>query len=171
VFAVRFHGRGGQGVVTAAELLASAAFSEDRYAQAFPSFGLERMGAPVMSFCRIDDRPIRTHEPVSEPGDRLGQDPASANRSSRTSSAYSLSAPLLPAGGVNPMDKPFAITLDPGSSRANHTGAWRTERPVYVSLLPPCNNACPVGENIQQWLYHAEEGGLPACRPPTTSPA
>ena len=60
------------------------------------------------------------------------------------------------------MDKPFAITLDPGSSRANHTGAWRTERPVYVSLLPPCNNACPAGENIQQWLYHAEEGGLPA---------
>jgi len=56
------------------------------------------------------------------------------------------------------MDKPFAITLDVGSSRANHTGAWRTERPVYVDLLPPCNNACPSGENIQQWLYDAEEG-------------
>lgn len=60
------------------------------------------------------------------------------------------------------MDKPFAITLNPGSSRANHTGAWRTERPVYVSGLPPCNDACPAGENIQQWLYHAEEGGLEA---------
>jgi NADPH-dependent glutamate synthase beta subunit-like oxidoreductase len=60
------------------------------------------------------------------------------------------------------MDKPFAITLDPGSSRANHTGTWRTERPEYVSLLPPCNHACPAGENIQQWLYHAEEGGLDA---------
>jgi NADPH-dependent glutamate synthase beta subunit-like oxidoreductase len=60
------------------------------------------------------------------------------------------------------MDRPFAITLDPGSSRANHTGAWRTERPVYVSLLPPCNNACPAGENIQQWLYNAEAGGLEA---------
>jgi 2-oxoacid:acceptor oxidoreductase delta subunit (pyruvate/2-ketoisovalerate family) len=56
------------------------------------------------------------------------------------------------------MDKPFAITLDIGSSRANHTGAWRTERPVYVHNLPPCNNACPAGENIQQWLYDAEEG-------------
>jgi 2-oxoacid:acceptor oxidoreductase delta subunit (pyruvate/2-ketoisovalerate family) len=56
------------------------------------------------------------------------------------------------------MSKPFAITLDVGSSRANHTGAWRTERPAYVDLLPPCNNACPAGENIQQWLYHAEEG-------------
>lgn len=53
---VRIHGRGGQGVVTAAELLALAAFDEGRYAQAFPSFGSERMGAPVMSFCRIDDQ-------------------------------------------------------------------------------------------------------------------
>ncbi len=57
------------------------------------------------------------------------------------------------------VDKPFAITLDVGSSRANHTGAWRTERPAYVHNLPPCNNACPSGENIQQWLYDAEEGG------------
>src|SRR5690348_16619040 len=56
------------------------------------------------------------------------------------------------------MRKPFAITLDVGSSRANHTGAWRTERPVYVHNLPPCNNACLAGENIQQWLYDAEEG-------------
>jgi 2-oxoacid:acceptor oxidoreductase delta subunit (pyruvate/2-ketoisovalerate family) len=56
-------------------------------------------------------------------------------------------------------DKPFAITLDPGSSLANKTGSWRTERPVYVDLLPPCNHACPAGENIQQWLYHAEDGG------------
>jgi NADPH-dependent glutamate synthase beta subunit-like oxidoreductase len=56
------------------------------------------------------------------------------------------------------MSKPFAITLDVGSSRANHTGAWRTERPVYVHNLPPCNSTCPAGENIQQWLYDAEEG-------------
>ncbi len=75
MFAVRFHGRGGQGVVTAAELLAFAAFSEDRYAQAFPSFGSERMGAPVTSFCRIDDKPIRTHEPVTDPDALLIQDP------------------------------------------------------------------------------------------------
>ena len=74
MFQVRFHGRGGQGVVTAAELLASAAFGEDRHAQAFPSFGSERMGAPVMSFCRIDDKPIRTREPVTEP-DALIQAP------------------------------------------------------------------------------------------------
>ena len=56
------------------------------------------------------------------------------------------------------MRKPFAITLDPGSSLANHTGSWRTERPVYVDRLPPCNNACPAGEDIQGWLYYAESG-------------
>ncbi|HYM44576.1 MAG TPA: NAD(P)-binding protein [Solirubrobacteraceae bacterium] len=56
------------------------------------------------------------------------------------------------------MEKPFAITLDVGSSLANKTGAWRDERPVYVDRLPPCNAACPAGEDIQGWLYHAEEG-------------
>jgi NADPH-dependent glutamate synthase beta subunit-like oxidoreductase len=56
------------------------------------------------------------------------------------------------------MDKPFAITLDPGSSLANRTGSWRTVRPVYVDRLPPCNHACPAGENIQGWLFHAESG-------------
>jgi 2-oxoacid:acceptor oxidoreductase delta subunit (pyruvate/2-ketoisovalerate family) len=57
------------------------------------------------------------------------------------------------------MQKPFAITLDVGSSRANKTGSWRTERPVYVDRMPPCNQACPAGENIQAWLYEAEAGG------------
>jgi 2-oxoacid:acceptor oxidoreductase delta subunit (pyruvate/2-ketoisovalerate family) len=56
------------------------------------------------------------------------------------------------------MNKPFAITLDVGTSLANKTGSWRTEKPVYVDRLPPCNNACPAGENCQQWLYHAESG-------------
>jgi 2-oxoacid:acceptor oxidoreductase delta subunit (pyruvate/2-ketoisovalerate family) len=56
------------------------------------------------------------------------------------------------------MDRPFAITLDAGSSLANRTGSWRTERPVYVDRLPPCNNECPAGEDIQSWLYHAESG-------------
>ncbi|MBD3689649.1 NAD(P)-binding protein [Nanchangia anserum] len=53
---------------------------------------------------------------------------------------------------------PWAISLEVGSSLANETGSWRTERPVYVDLLPPCNKACPAGENVQQWLFHAEEG-------------
>lgn len=67
MFQVRIHGRGGQGVVTAAEMLSVAAFNEGRYAQAFPSFGSERTGAPVVTFCRIDDREIRLREPVVEP--------------------------------------------------------------------------------------------------------
>jgi NADPH-dependent glutamate synthase beta subunit-like oxidoreductase len=54
--------------------------------------------------------------------------------------------------------KPFAITLDVGSSLLNKTGSWRTERPVYLDRLPPCNHACPAGENIQHWLFLAEEG-------------
>jgi pyruvate ferredoxin oxidoreductase gamma subunit len=75
VFEVRFHGRGGQGVVTAAELLSIAAFTEGRHAQAFPSFGSERMGAPVESYCRVDDREIRLREPVAEPDALVIQDP------------------------------------------------------------------------------------------------
>ena len=61
------------------------------------------------------------------------------------------------------METPFAITLDVGSSRANHTGSWRVERPVYVDRLPPCNDACPAGENIQGWLYEAESGNYEAA--------
>jgi 2-oxoacid:acceptor oxidoreductase delta subunit (pyruvate/2-ketoisovalerate family) len=56
------------------------------------------------------------------------------------------------------MEHPFAISLDVGTSLANHTGSWRTSRPLYVDRLPPCNNACPAGENIQAWLSHAESG-------------
>jgi len=58
---------------------------------------------------------------------------------------------------------PFAITLDPGTSLANQTGTWRSLRPNYVDRLPPCNNACPAGENIQKWLFHAEEGDYEAA--------
>ena len=71
---VRIHGRGGQGVVTAAELLSVAAFTEGQHAQAFPSFGSERTGAPVVSFCRIADRPIRTREPIAAPDALIIQD-------------------------------------------------------------------------------------------------
>ena len=75
MFQVRIHGRGGQGVVSAAEMLSVAAFDEGRFAQAFPSFGSERMGAPVMAFCRIDSREIRLREPVVEPDALIIQDP------------------------------------------------------------------------------------------------
>lgn len=61
------------------------------------------------------------------------------------------------------MKHPYAIALDVGSSKANHTGSWRTERPVYVDRLPPCNAACPAGEDIQGWLFHAESGDYEAA--------
>ncbi len=72
---VRIHGRGGQGVVTAAEMLSVAAFEQGRHAQAFPSFGSERTGAPVVAFCRIDDKDIRLREPIVEPDVLIVQDP------------------------------------------------------------------------------------------------
>lgn len=75
MFQVRIHGRGGQGVVTAAELLSVAAFEEGKFSQAFPSFGSERMGAPVMAFTRISDKPIRLREPVARPDALIVQDP------------------------------------------------------------------------------------------------
>ena len=75
MFQIRIHGRGGQGVVTAAEMLSIAAFREGKHAQAFPSFGSERTGAPVVAFCRIDDKEIRLREPVLQPDALIIQDP------------------------------------------------------------------------------------------------
>jgi len=74
MFQIRIHGRGGQGVVTAAAVLSVAAFLEGKHAQAFPSFGSERMGAPVVSFCRIDDKEIRLREPIIAPDALIVQD-------------------------------------------------------------------------------------------------
>jgi len=75
MFQIRIHGRGGQGAVTAAEMLSVAAFLEGKHAQAFPSFGSERMGAPVVSYCRIDDKEIRLREPILDPDALIVQDP------------------------------------------------------------------------------------------------
>lgn len=75
MFEVRIHGRGGQGVVTAAEMLSIAAFEEGHHAQAFPSFGSERTGAPVVAFCRIADHEIRLREPIMSPDALIIQDP------------------------------------------------------------------------------------------------
>jgi pyruvate ferredoxin oxidoreductase gamma subunit len=74
MFQIRIHGRGGQGVVSAAEILSFAAFLEGKHAQAFPSFGSERTGAPVVAFCRIDNKPIRLREPVVRPDALIVQD-------------------------------------------------------------------------------------------------
>jgi pyruvate ferredoxin oxidoreductase gamma subunit len=75
MFQVRIHGRGGQGVVSAAEMLSIAAFEEGKHSQAVPSFGSERMGAPVVAYVRIDDREIELREPVLDPNLLIVQDP------------------------------------------------------------------------------------------------
>jgi len=75
MYQIRIHGRGGQGVVTAAELIAIAAFNDGKRSQAFPSFGVERTGAPIEAFTRIDSKPIRTREHVYEPNVLIIQDP------------------------------------------------------------------------------------------------
>ena len=80
MFEIRIHGRGGQGVVTAAEMLSVAAFLQGHHAQAFPSFGSERMGAPVVAYCRISDREIRLREPVLKPEALIVQDPTLLNQ-------------------------------------------------------------------------------------------
>lgn len=80
MFQVRIHGRGGQGVVSAAEMLSIAAFIEDQWAQAIPSFGSERMGAPVTAFCRINHTEIRSREPVTQPDAVIIQDPTLLNQ-------------------------------------------------------------------------------------------
>lgn len=71
---IRIHGRGGQGSVTAAELLAVAAFDDGKYSQAFPAFGVERRGAPVMAFVRLDDKPIRLRSQIYDPDYVIVQD-------------------------------------------------------------------------------------------------
>jgi pyruvate ferredoxin oxidoreductase gamma subunit len=75
MFQIRIHGRSGQGNVTAAAILSVAAFLEGRHAQAFPSFGVEHMGAPVVAFCRIADKEIRLREPIMEPDCLIVQEP------------------------------------------------------------------------------------------------
>jgi len=75
MFEIRIHGRGGQGVVTAAEMFSIAAFEEGKHSQAIPSFGSERMGAPVVAYVRIDDAPIELYEPVMSPNLLIIQDP------------------------------------------------------------------------------------------------
>ena len=113
MFQVRIHGRGGQGAVTAAELLSVAAFVEGRYAQAFPSFGSERTGAPVMAFCRIDDRPIRVREPVMRPDALVVQDPTLLHRANvfdglRPAGAVLVNSPLT----AEELGLPEVVTAD-----------------------------------------------------------
>lgn len=128
MFQVRFHGRGGQGVVTSAELLAVAAFDGGLHAQAFPVFGSERTGAPVMAFCRIDDRPIRTHEPVVTPDALVVQDPTLLH-------ALDLTAPLVVVNTTKAVFAPGRVVTVPASALAReHLGRPLPGAPLLAAL-------------------------------------
>jgi pyruvate ferredoxin oxidoreductase gamma subunit len=128
VFQVRFHGRGGQGVVTSAELLSVAAFNNGRHAQAFPVFGSERTGAPVMAFCRIDEKPIRTREPVMRPDALVIQDPTLL-------AGLDLSAPLVVVNTSGDVEAPGrVITVRASAIAREHLGRPMPGAPLLAAL-------------------------------------
>lgn len=128
MFQVRFHGRGGQGVVTSAELLAVAAFDGGLHAQAFPVFGSERTGAPVMAFCRIAERPIRTHEPVVAPDALVVQDPTLLH-------ALDLGAPLVVVNTTRAVQAPGRVVTVAASAIAReHLGRPLPGAPLLAAL-------------------------------------
>ena len=128
MYQVRFHGRGGQGVVTSAELLAVAAFDGGRHAQAFPFFGSERTGAPLMAFCRIDDRPIRTREPIVAPDALVVQDPTLLH-------ALDLRAPLVVVNTTAVVKAPGRVVTVAASAIAReHLGRPMPGAPLLAAL-------------------------------------
>lgn len=128
MFQVRIHGRGGQGVVTSAELLAVAAFDGGLHAQAFPVFGSERTGAPVMAFCRIDTRPIRTHEPITTPDAIVIQDPTLLPM-------LDLTAPLVIVNTTKVVTAPGRVVTVPASAIAReHLGRPMPGAPLLGAL-------------------------------------
>jgi pyruvate ferredoxin oxidoreductase gamma subunit len=128
MFQVRIHGRGGQGVVTSAELLAVAAFDGGLHAQAFPVFGSERTGAPVMAFCRIDTRPIRTHEPITAPDAIVIQDPTLLPM-------LDLTAPLVIVNTTKVVTAPGRVVTVPASAIAReHLGRPLPGAPLLGAL-------------------------------------
>lgn len=140
MFSVRIHGRGGQGVVTGAELLALAAFRAGRHAQAFPSFGSERMGAPIVAFCRIDDREIRVREPIAAPDAVIVQD-ATLLHSVDVFQGLAADGYVLINSGRSPEQlglHDLAVRLPPGRVRTVNATAIAIEhvgRPVPNAVL------------------------------------
>ena len=145
MFQIRIHGRGGQGVVTAAEILSMAAFDGGRHAQAFPSFGSERMGAPVVAFCRIDERPIRTREPVMEPDALIVQDVTLIHQvdlfAGLAPEAYVLSTPRNPSMTSGSATSP-AVSNPIGCAPAPPPSS-RWTRPVGPCPTPRSSPASP----------------------------
>jgi pyruvate ferredoxin oxidoreductase gamma subunit len=161
VFQVRIHGRGGQGVVTSAELLSVAAFNDGRHAQAFPIFGSERTGAPVMAFCRVDDRPIRTREPVMHPDALVIQD-------STLLGVLDLTAPLVVVNTTGLVQADGRLVTVPASAIAReHLGRPLPGAPLLAALCAASGIASlgALEEAIRERFPHAvAEGNVAAAR-------
>lgn len=133
MYQIRLHGRGGQGVVTAAELIAWAAIADGRYALAFPSFGSERTGAPVEAYCRIDDEPIRSREPVTEPDLVVVLDPTLLRQRFVFDGIKSGGTALINASGTDDSVTGAALMPDSAHVRtvpASEIARQRTGRPL-----------------------------------------
>ena len=146
MFEVRFHGRGGQGAVTAADLLALAAFEEGRHAQSFPSFGSERMGAPVVAYCRLGEREIRTREPVVAPDclDRHRPHAGPPGRPLRRAAARTATSWSTPRGRSTSSDwGPCAAGSGPSACSRCPPPRWRCARSAGRCPTRRCSAASP----------------------------
>ena len=137
---LRFHGRGGQGAVVASKLLAEALFREGREVQAFPAFGVERRGAPVTAFLRVDDCPIQLRCEITEPDDLIVLDPTLVQ-------AVDVTAGLQPGGWIliNSVHSPASYaelatryrvaTVDASSIATRHGLGSKTQPIVNTAIL------------------------------------
>jgi len=154
---IRFHGRGGQGAVTSAELLALAAISEGRYAQAFPSFGPERRGAPVVAFCRISDQPIRIRANISEPDIVLVLD-------STLLRIVNVAAGLKPDGILVTTSKDSPEKVREALKIKNRLGVVDARRIAMEVLGLPITNTTMLGALIKAKEVVRKESFIPALK-------
>ena len=136
---IRMHGRGGQGGVIAAKILASAIFKEGRFAQSFPSFGVERRGAPVLAFTRVDDKPIRLRTAIYEPDHLIILD-ATLVKSTNVFSGLKRGGTILintasPLGMFNFPEDYSAAAVDAGGIAAKHGLGTKSMPIVNTSIL------------------------------------
>ena len=136
---IRMHGRGGQGAVIAAKILASAFFKEGKYAQSFPSFGVERRGAPVLAFTRVDDKPVRLRSAIYEPDHLIILD-ATLIKSTNVFSGLKKGGTILvnttsPITLFNFPDEYSAAVVDAGGIAAKHNIGTKSIPIVNTSIL------------------------------------
>ena len=143
---IRFHGRGGQGAVTSAEMLALAAIGEGKYAQAFPSFGPERRGAPVVAFCRIDEKPIRIRANISEPDLVVVLDASLLK-------IVNVAAGLKPNGILVTNTKEDPVKVKEDLKLKNRLAAVDATKIAMEILKLPITNTTMLGALIKAWEF------------------